>query len=485
MMRFSFKLVPAIAFSLLLLTRCSWPSTNKAPNVLFILVDDLGWNDLGCYGSSFYETPHIDQLAKQGFRYTNAYAASPVCSPTRAAIMTGKHPARINITDWIPGRDPKNQKLLGPEDLHELPATEYTLAEAFRDNGYQTFFAGKWHLGDEGSYPEDHGFDINKGGLHRGSPPGGYYSPYKNPKLKDGPEGEYLPDRLTTETIQFIEQNRSANKAPFFAYLSYYTVHTPIQACQRHLDKFTTKVSQLPDTAQVRFIQEDEGYCKLIQDNPQYASMVYAMDENIGRLMSKLNELGIADNTIVVFTSDNGGLSTLYHKGAPTALKPLRAGKGWCYEGGIRVPLIIKLANQSQEGMVDHTPVISMDLYPTLLDIAHISQLPAQHTDGISLVPSFNKQKLSRETLYWHFPHYHGSAWTPGAAIRHNDWKLIHFYDREKTELYHLSDDIEEQHNLAQEYPEKTKELLNMLNGLQKEMGAQLPRPNPDYSVKR
>jgi len=309
-------------------------------NVLFILVDDLGWADLGCYGSTFYRTPNIDRLAGEGVRFTQAYAASPVCSPTRAALMTGKHPVRVNITDWIPGRPAKNRRLLAPEDEHQLPLEEITFAETLKDKGYETFFAGKWHLGGEGYYPEQQGFDINKGGHDRGSPPDGYYVPYNNPKLEDGPDGEYLPDRLTDECIQFL---KTPHKAPFLAFLAYYTVHTPIQASKRHIGDCEERAAALESVGPDRR-EEREAHTRIRQENPEYASMVEALDENIGRLLDALEESGQRENTCIVFTSDNGGLSTLpagRKNLAPTSNEPLRAGKGWCYEGGIRVPLLI------------------------------------------------------------------------------------------------------------------------------------------------
>lgn len=462
--------------STVILSACS-SSKNPPPNFVFILVDDLGWTDLGCYGSTFHETPHLDALARQGIRFTNAYASSPVCSPTRAAIMTGKYPTRVNITDWIPGNDPKDQKLLGPQDLDHLPLKEVTLAEAFQQQGYQTFFAGKWHLGDEGFFPEQQGFSINKGGHHVGSPPGGYYVPYDNPKLTDGPEGEYLTDRLTDESIQFIEASQDQ---PFLLYLSYYTVHTPIQACERHIEKFETKATTLPGGGEPEYVQEHEGYTLVKQVRPDYASMVHAMDENIGRLLQKLEESGKADNTIVIFTSDNGGLSTLpENRIPPTSVKPLRGGKGWCYEGGIRVPLIIKAPGITTAGSTSDVPVISHDFYPTLLALAGFSAMPEQHQDGVNLLPLLEgKQALDREALFWHFPHYHGSTWTPGAAIRMGEWKLIEFYDYAKTELYNLSNDEGEHTDLSEAHPEKVKALKAKLLELQQTTKAKFPTPN-------
>ena len=464
---------------MLLLFGCS---QKQAPNFVFILVDDLGWTDLGCYGSELYETPNIDKLATQSMVFTDAYASCPVCSPTRASIMTGKYPTRVNITDWIPGQNPPNTRLLGPQDLHALPLEEVTIAEALQEQGYKTCFAGKWHLGGEGFYPEEQGFDLNFGGHDKGSPPGGYYVPYKNPKLADGPEGEYLTDRLTNESIQFIEENK---ENPFLLYLSFYTVHTPIQASKRHIDKFRKKVAEKVDTAAPKIILEHEvGKTVLEQYDADYASMVYALDENIGRLLDKLEEAGLSENTIIIFTSDNGGLSTLERnrRDPPTSVQPLRAGKGWCYEGGIRVPLIVKAPGQTSPGQ-HNFPVISNDFYPTILELVGLPAMPQQHVDGTSIVPLLTGEKeLDREAIFWHFPHYHGSAWKPGAAIRMGDWKLVEFYHWEQTELYNLKEDLGEQNNLAATYPEKVEELKNKLKALQEETGAKFPIPNPDYS---
>ncbi len=445
------------------------------PNIVFILVDDLGWADLGCYGSTFYETPNIDRLASNATRFTNAYAASPVCSPTRAAIMTGKHPARLRITDWIPGQDPQNRKLLGPQDRHHLPLQEQTLAELLKAKGYSTFFAGKWHLGGEGYYPEDQGFDINKGGHEKGSPPGGYYVPYKNPKLLDGPQGEYLTDRLTDESIQFIRAHRHA---PFLMFLSFYTVHTPIQACKRFVTFFEKKAANLPAIEAVE--KEHEGFTKQRQDDPDYASMVHAMDENVGRVLNSLNELKLSQNTVVIFTSDNGGLATLgATRTAPTANGPLRAGKGWCYEGGIRVPLIVRVPSQDGATSID-TPVISHDLFATVADLVH-APIAEDSIDGKSLLPLLRGEPWHRRTLYWHYPHYHGSTWTPGAAIRKENWKLIRFYHYDKVELYDLQNDLGERTDLSQSLPDKTEELLQELSDWQTRIKAQMPKSNPDY----
>jgi len=450
------------------------------PNILFILVDDLGWRDLKCYGSSFYETPNIDRLALQGMMFTHAYAANPVCSPTRASILTGKYPTRVGITDWIPGLDPKDRKLLGPDDLHALPLEEITIAEVLQREGYRTFFAGKWHLGGEGFYPENQGFDMNIGGHEAGSPPGGYYVPYKNPKLTDGPEGEYLTDRLTAESIRFLEGN---SENPFFLFLSFYTVHTPIQANRQSIARFEDKYHGMGEPAPLQ-ITEHDGLTVINQVNPDYASMIYALDRNVGYLMNKLDELELTDHTLIIFTSDNGGLSTLTaDRGvAPTSVKPLRAGKGWCYEGGIRVPLIIRMPGLTTPGTFSDIPVISCDYYPTVLEIAGLSMMPEQHVDGISLVPLFKEGgSIEREVLFWHFPHYHGSSWTPGSALRHNEWKLIEFYDWEKTELYNLQDDPGEERDLSPNFPGIVLEMKQKLRQIQEDTHASFPVSNSGY----
>ena len=431
------------------------------PNVVFILVDEL---------------------AEHSVRFTNAYSASPVCSPTRAAIMCGKHPARINITDWIPGMPAsraKDPKLIPPEDIHNLPLEEITLAEAFKQEGYRTFFAGKWHLGEtEGFWPEYQGFDINMGGIDWGQPKrnsggGGYYSPYNNPRLENGPDGEYLTDRLTNESIRFIE---SVQEDPFFLYLAFYTVHTPIMGCVQFDEMYLEKSRQLPDSGKMISRQEHSALTRINQSNPKYAAMVRSMDTNVGRLLDKLKESGQLDNTIIVFTSDNGGLTT---SNGPTSVLPLRAGKGWCYEGGIRVPLIISYPGMQQSGETCDVPAISMDFYPTLLELAGIDPDPGQHRDGISLLPFLEDPGMEESrTLVWHYPHYHGSRWRPGSAIRENNWKLIEFYEDNTLELYDLETDLEEQNDLSQKYPDIARRLRDLMHRELDEMGARYPVKN-------
>ncbi len=456
----------------------------QPPNILFILVDDLGWNDVGYNGSAFYETPHIDGLADESFRFPNAYSSGSVCSPSRAAIMTGLHPARLNITDWIPGADPRNRQLLGPDDLDQLPLEHETIAEALSAAGYATMFAGKWHLGDEGYFPEDQGFDINVGGHHRGSPPGGYYVPYENPKMTDGPEGEYLTDRLTSEVIHFID---TLGGGPFFAFLSFYTVHTPIQPNLEYVEQYRTRRASL-ELPEELHKEEGAGTTTVAQHNAEYASMVHAMDVNVGRLVTYLKDRDLYDNTVIVFTSDNGGLSTLdstRRYKAPTSVRPLRAGKGWLYEGGIRVPLLIKDASNSEGRTVD-TPVVGHDLAPTILKMASISVADNQEYDGKDLTPlMIGSQDWSRQSIWWHYPHYHGSAWTPGAAIRQGDLKLIEFYETGKVELFDLGTDVSEQNDISGRNPEITERLLSKLREEQETSGANEAIANASYSPVR
>ena len=445
------------------------------PNVIFILVDDLGWNDLGYTGSKFYESPNIDTLSNYSFQFTNAYSASPVCSPTRASIMTGKHPSRVNITDWIPGNDPKDKPLLGPQDLDGLPHEEITIAEELKSSGYNTFYIGKWHLGSEGSYPEDHGFDINIGGFEKGSPMGGYYSPYKNPKLSDGPEGEYLTDRLTNEALGLIN-NRDARK-PFALFLSFYNVHTPIQANLEHVDYFKEKLSKMNDNI-VRTRGEGEALTRLNQTDAEYASMVYAVDKNLGKLFKTLKDNDLYENSLIIFTSDNGGLSTL-RRVAPTSVYPLRAGKGWLYEGGIKIPQLIKLPGNIEKEIVDDITV-SYDIFPTILDVAGIRN--ENEIDGISLIPRLlEKSKIDRENIYWHFPHYHGSLWKPGSAIRSGDWKLIFDYESNEAKLFDLKEDPSELNDISNLFNEEKERLITELEKMKKETNANAVIVNPKY----
>jgi len=463
-----------LLFITILIFSCS--NENEKPNLLFILVDDLGWTDVSYNKSDYYETIHIDNLSETSMLFDNAYAASSVCSPTRASIMTGKHPARVNITDWIPGLDPKNRPLLGPVDRNELPLEETTIAEVLRDNNYSTFYSGKWHLGSEGHYPEDQGFDVNIGGFEKGSPMGGYYSPYKNPRLSDGPEGEYLTDRLTLETIELI-RNRDTKK-PFAAFLSFYNVHTPIQENKEFIDYYIEKLKSYENTSP-ETVKEGDAITLLNQRNAKYASMVHATDYNVGRIINFLKDNNLYENTLIVFTSDNGGLSTL-RRVAPTSVFPLRAGKGWLYEGGIRIPQLIKLPKQINKEIISE-PVVSYDLFPTIVNVLNLNH-SVSDIDGVDLTNLFVKKDIERDFIFWHFPHYHGSLWKPGSALRNNDWKLVELHEENKVELYNLKDDLSETVDVSNRFPEITSKLVNKLNEIKIDLGANKATINENYN---
>lgn len=463
-----------LLFITILIFSCS--NENEKPNLLFILVDDLGWTDVSYNKSDYYETIHIDNLSETSMLFDNAYAASSVCSPTRASIMTGKHPARVNITDWIPGLDPKNKPLLGPVDRNELPLEETTIAEVLRDNNYSTFYSGKWHLGSEGHYPEDQGFDVNIGGFEKGSPMGGYYSPYKNPRLSDGPEGEYLTDRLTLETIELI-RNRDTKK-PFAAFLSFYNVHTPIQENKEFIDYYVEKLKSYENTSP-ETVKEGDAITLLNQRNAKYASMVHATDYNVGRIINFLKDNNLYENTLIVFTSDNGGLST-QRRVAPTSVFPLRAGKGWLYEGGIRIPQLIKLPKQINKEIISE-PVVSYDLFPTIANVLNLNH-NVSDIDGVDLTNLFVKKDIERDFIFWHFPHYHGSMWKPGSALRNNDWKLVELNEENKVELYNLKDDLSETVDVSNRFPEITSRLVNKLNEIKIDLGAKKATINESYN---
>ncbi|MBT3278564.1 MAG: sulfatase [Phycisphaerales bacterium] len=468
------------------------PKPAKKPNILFVLVDDWGWKDASCYGSEFYETPNLDKFAKEAVRFTDGYAGHPVCSPTRAAIMTGNNPVRkeINLPDWIGARRDPRAKILVPPNEDQLALAQVTVAEALKAAGYSTWFCGKWHLGDKGFFPEDQGFDVNHGGHHKGSPPGGYYSPYNNPKLPSGPKGEYLPDRLTDETIKLIKAQ--PKDKPFLAYHSFYTVHTPIQACKRHIKKFEAKrtkyIAELTakngGKAPAKTKREIFGTTRVVQDNAAFASMVYAMDENLGRLFKALKDAGQYDNTIIYITGDNGTLATTgRNSGGPSSAYPLRAGKGWCFEGGIRVPVIIRDPRAKANGTVCEVPVYAEDYYPTIMAQAGLKNPKGQCLDGVSLAGLLDgKKALDRtEPMVWHYPRYHGSLHVPSSAIREGDWKLVDNYHLGKQFLFNLKDDIGETKNLAKTNPKKAAELHKTLHDYLKKIGAGMPTKNPDF----
>lgn len=460
---------------------------HQKPNILFILVDDLGLNDLSISGSSFYETPNIDKLASSSFNFTQGYAGSRVCSPSRATIMTGKFTARHGITNWIgekSGTDwrsmKRQDKLLPAEYIHNLPAQDVTLAEALKANGYKTFFAGKWHLGDVGSYPEDHGFEINKGGWDKGGPVGGYFSPFKNPKLEDKYDGENLSIRLAHETADFMRQNKASH---FFAFLSFYAVHGPIQTSQDKWEKYRDKAEN-QGIKENGFIMERKLPIRQTQDNPIYAGLVESMDEAVGIVLNTLKELKLEQNTIIIFTSDNGGVAS--GDSFSTSNLPYRGGKGYQWEGGIREPYFIYVPwNHSKEKTIDN-PVTGADFYPTILDYANIDLNPNQHQDGVSLKPLIdNKAELAERSLYWHYPHYGNQGGDPSSIIRKGDWKLIHYYEDNRNELYNLKTDPYEQHDLAESNPKITSNLFNDLMEWLQSVGAKFPDRDTEFDASK
>jgi arylsulfatase A-like enzyme len=446
---------------------------HAAPNVVVIMIDDLGWHDVGYAGSSFYKTPHIDRLAASGVRFTTAYAACPVCSPTRAALLTGKAPARLLLTDWLPsGRWNAAARLREARFVRALPPEEITLAELFRAAGYETVHVGKWHLGGEPfSLPEHHGFDVNVGGNAHGAP-GSHFFPYagnwKIPTtplratwnvLPDGRDGEYLADRLTDEVVVFI---RRPHTRPFFLHLAHYGVHTPLQA-------------KADVTARYEAVPEAER-----QGKPVYAAMVESIDDSVGRVLDALDGAGVADDTLVIFTSDNGGFS------GATSNAPLRGHKGALHEGGIRVPLVIRLPGGRAAGREVAAPVTTMDLAPTCLAVAGLPARPHQHLDGIDLVPLVDGAASPRAALHWHYPHYSDHpATAPGGAIRRGDWKLVESLDPEGIELYDLATDPGESRNRAAERPDLVAALAADLAAWRREVGAEMMRPNPDHDPAR
>lgn len=433
-------------------------SAAKSPlNFVFLLIDDLGWTDFGCYGSPLYETPNIDKLAAGGMRFTQAYSACTVCSPSRAAVMTGKYPARLRITDFIPGHRYPYKKLRPPEWTQHLPLEELTLAEALKEAGYATAAVGKWHLGEKDFYPEKQGFDLNLGGCGLGAPPS-YFAPYRIPTLQEGPEGEYLTDRLFAGAADFIERNRSR---PFFLYFPNYAVHAPRQAKQELIAKYERKIQ--------------EG---MRHKNATYAAMIESLDQGVGKLVETLQRTGLWDRTVFIVTSDNGGPF------AATSNFPLRSEKGSAYEGGVRVPLIVRWPGVTKRGSTCHTPVIGIDFYPTLLEMAGVK--PRANVDGVSIVPLLRgAASLRREAIFWHYPHYHAGSATPYSAIRSGDFRLVEFQEDGRTELYDLASDVGESRDLAAELPDKTRELRTRLHAWRTQTGAQMALPNPAYDPAR
>ncbi|MGQ9576347.1 MAG: sulfatase [Thermoguttaceae bacterium] len=457
------------------------PAKHKPPNIILILADDLGWSDLACYGSDLHETPHLDKLAKQGVRFTDAYAAFPVCSPTRAAILTGKHPAWLGITIWREGalNPPRNRKLLPAAAVADLPHSETTLATTLQSAGYLTALVGKWHLGDADHAPETHGFDVNIGGTHWGAP-ATYFFPYRGafgqakerryiPHLEFGKPGEYLTDRLTEEALRVIDR-AAEMKRPFFLYLAHHAPHTPIEAKPELVKHYEKKINP-----------------KSRHRNPAYAAMVHSLDESVGRIVERIENLGLAERTVIVFTSDNGGHVGEYQGKNVTNNAPLRSGKGSLYEGGLRVPLIVRWSGVTPAGAVCGEPVVSMDLYWTILDITgcKVAEPPKEERDGQSLVPQLKDPKacLEREALFFHYPHYYPTT-TPVSAVRRGDWKLLEYHEDNRVELYNLKDDPGETQNLAAERNDQANELLRDLRAWRKRVNARMPTPNPDFRPK-
>jgi arylsulfatase A-like enzyme len=451
--------VRIFASSILLLAISAALAAADRPNVVLVLIDDMGWNDVSCSGSTFYKTPHIDRLAKEGMRFTHAYSACTVCSPTRAAVLTGQYPARLHITDWIPGHNRPWAKLRPPEWTQYLPHDVPNLGRTLKEAGYATASVGKWHLGEEDHWPTTQGFDVNVAGTGKGSPPT-YFSPYNISTLPDGPKGEFLSDRLAVEACKFIEQNKDQ---PFFVYMPHYGVHTPLMSKPEVKAKYEAVANPAAP-----------------QHNATYAGLVESVDDALGAVVAKLDALNLSKNTIIIFTSDNGGLL------GSTSNVPARVGKGSAYEGGVRVPLIVKWPGVVEAGSTCDTPAISVDFYPTLLEATGITPKPDQKIDGESLMPLLKQTgRLKRDTVYWHYPHYHPGGATPYSAIRSGDYRLVEFYEDGRVELFNLRDDISETTDLATAMPEKTQELRSKLNQWREEIGAQPPLPNPNYDPAR
>ena len=424
------------------------------PNVVVILIDDMGYMDIGANNPNcFYETPNIDAFAKTGVRFTNGYAANPVCSPTRFSMLTGRYPTRVGATNYFSG---KRGATFRPAPLtNRMPLEEVTLAETLKSKGYSTFFAGKWHLGpSEEFYPQNQGFDINQGGYHKGGPYTGnkYFAPFKNPELKpESPAGEHLPHRLARDTAAFIDSNKDK---PFLAYLSFYSVHTPLMGREDLVDKYKPRADAITgkEFGETENVFGDEPRkVRILQKHAVYAAMVEAMDQAVGTVLKQIDDSGLADNTIVIFTSDNGGLST--SEGSPTSNRPLRGGKGWVYEGGIREPWIIRYPGVTKADTVCEEPICSIDVYPTVA--AATKSDFDQEIDGVDITPLLKGESIEREALYWHYPHYSNQGGIPGGAIRMGDFKLFERYEDGSVELYNLANDIGEQNDLAEDNPER------------------------------
>ena len=465
-----------IAF--LLVALATWPvraAEPAKPNIIIFLADDLGARDLGCYGSTFHDTPHLDRMAQDGMKFTNAYAACPVCSPTRAALLTGRWPQRTGITDFIGAAQPEKwqrpTKLLPAPYAEQLALEETTLAEALKAAGYATMHAGKWHLGGPKFYPEQQGYDVNMGGLDKGGPYGGkkYFSPYDNPRLPDGPTGEHLADRLAAECGKFIEAHQDR---PFFVSYCLYDVHTPLLGKPELVKKYAERARQIFADEWGR---EGERKVRLTQNFPVYGAMVETMDGAVGAVLAKLDALGLAEKTLVIFTSDNGGLST--SEGWPTSNAPLRAGKGWLYEGGVREPFIVRWPGQVAAGSVSGRIISTPDIFSTVIEACGLAIVKSAQ-DSVSLLPTLRGvAQPARSPVFWHYPHYGNQGGFPGGALRDGDWKLIENYETGALELYNLAADPSEKFDRAADAPARVKTLHAQLTAWRTAVGAKMPTP--------
>ena len=459
-------ILSVLAFCALCTGIVSAADKNGKLNFVFFIVDDLGWKDLSCMGSSFYETPAIDCLASDGVLFTDAYQAAPRCVASRMSIMSGKYHYRPELKEG-----------------HGLSLKEVTIAEALKEAGYRTFFAGKWHLGEKGHWPQDQGFDVNKGGCEYGSPPT-YYSPYSKgdkrtpPGLEGGQQGEYLTDRLTDEAIGFLNEHVASNpEQPFLLYMSHYGVHTPFEAKEKLVNKYKFKLAKIPKREDFGFITDYTGRVKTRQDHAVYAAMIESVDDSIKRIRAALDKLGLSQNTTIIFTSDNGGLSTTAatsNRKLATSNLPLRTGKGWIYEGGIRLPLLVLWPGVTKPGTVCASPVVGTDFYPTMLEMAGLELKPQQHLDGISFVPALKEDSsFRRKPIYWYYTFAKEGTGNPSmAAIRDGNLKLVELLYENRVELYNLKEDIGEQKDIAKKFPEKTMAMTEMLHQWIKETHA-------------
>lgn len=472
--RFLFFITSVALF--VLFAASSLAASDSKPNIVLILADDLGWRGLSCYGSDYHETPHLDALAQEGMRFTDAYSASPVCSPTRASILTGKHPARLNMTIWRESaKNRGKKKLLEPVALDSLPPSETTFPELLKEVGYYNIHIGKWHVGDATGYPQVHGFHRNIGGTLWGAPQSFWY-PYNGdsyfsdwryvPDLEPGQKGDYLTDVLTDKALEAIEE-QAATDEPFFLNLWYHSVHTPIEGKPELVERYERKL---------------RPHHK--QRNPHYAAMIHSLDENVGRVLDAIDRLGLSENTLVIFTSDNGGFinPAKLHPDLPIANnQPLRSGKGSAYEGGIRVPFIAR-GPKVAKGTTSDSPIISCDLFFTLLDVAGIPNASKYATDGVSLsaLLADPSTKLERDSLSFHYPHYYRTT-TPVTAIRKGDWKLLEYYEDGRLELYNLARDLSETKDLSKTRPEIAQRIRAELHAWKSDVDASEPELNPNH----